>query len=171
MNKKNKVSKLNRDHSHRKALLNNLVISLFTHERIESSLAKLKAARSFAEKLITRAKENVSLPDDEKGKLRKIHNKRQVNRFIKDPVVLTKLFDDIAPRYKERNGGYTRIYKLVNRISDNTEVGLLELVDRKSKDTLKSDILARREKSAAYLGRSKKPAEKPKAEKATKSKK
>lgn len=142
MNKSNKVKQLNRTNKHRKALVQNMVTSLFKHERIESTVAKIKVIRSHAEKLITRAKYNL---DDVKPEVA-LHNKREVMKRIKDRNVVVKLFEDIAPRFKERNGGYTRIYKLVNRASDNSEVGILELVDRKTRDQLLEDAKARREK-------------------------
>ncbi len=142
MNKSNKVKQLNRTNKHRKALVQNMVTSLFKHERIESTVAKIKVIRSHAEKLITRAKYNL---DDVKPE-EALHNKREVMKRIKDRNVVVKLFEDIAPRFKERKGGYTRIFKLVNRASDNSEVGILELVDRKSREQLLEDAKARREK-------------------------
>jgi large subunit ribosomal protein L17 len=142
MNKQNKVKQLNRTSKHRKALVENMVTSLFKHERIESTVAKIKVIRSHAEKLITRAKKNLN---DIKPEVA-LHNKREVMKKIKDRNVVVKLFEDIAPRFKERNGGYTRIYKLVNRESDNSEVGILELVDRKTREQLLEDAVARRAK-------------------------
>ena len=133
MNKRNKLKQLNRDVNHRKALINNMVTSLFEHERIESTLTKIKVIRSHAEKLITRAKKNLDLT--EAGAT--LHNKREVMKRIHDKEIVNKLFTKIAPRYKEVKGGYTRIYRLVNRPSDNSEMGILELVGKKSKDELK----------------------------------
>ncbi|MCE9499611.1 MAG: 50S ribosomal protein L17, partial [Leptospira sp.] len=100
MLKRNKVKHLNRNHSHRKAMINNMVTSLFEHERIESTLAKAKVVRSFAEKIITKAKKNLEASKPELL----LHSKREVMRTIKDRDVVVKLFGDIAPRYKERNG-------------------------------------------------------------------
>lgn len=133
MNKRNKLKQLNRDVNHRKALINNMVTSLFEHERIESTITKIKVIRSHAEKLITRAKKNLDL--NEPGAT--LHNKREVMKRIHDKEIVNKLFTEIAPRYKEIKGGYTRIYRLVNRPSDNSEMGILELVGKKSKDELK----------------------------------
>jgi large subunit ribosomal protein L17 len=133
MNKRNKVKQLNRTYNHRKAMINNMVTSLFEHERIESSLAKIKVVRSFAEKLITRAKKNLNQITIEES----LHNKREVMRKIHNREIVIKLFEDIAPRFKEVNGGYTRIFKLVNRPSDNTEMGILELTNKKTKDEVK----------------------------------
>lgn len=141
MNKRNKVKQLNRNNTHRKALINNMVTSLFEHERIESTLAKIKVIRSHAEKLITRAKKNLdSIPEKDA-----LHNKREVLKKIHNRDIVDKLFFDIAPRFKEVNGGYTRIFKLVNRNSDNSEVGILELVNKKTKDELKESKKNRKE--------------------------
>jgi len=133
MNKRNKLKQLNRDVNHRKALINNMVTSLFEHERIESTLTKIKVIRSHAEKLITRAKKNLELSEPGAS----LHNKREVMKRIHDKEIVNKLFTEIAPRYKEVKGGYTRIYRLVNRPSDNSEMGILELVGKKSKVELK----------------------------------
>ncbi|MCX8000640.1 MAG: 50S ribosomal protein L17 [Leptospiraceae bacterium] len=142
MNKRNKVSKLNRDYQHRQALLRNMATSLFEHERINSTIAKLKVLRSYAEKLITRAKRNVGLDlNDPTQKALALHNRREVMKKIKNEAVVRKLFDDIAPRFKDVNGGYTRIFRLVNRASDNSEMGILELTIRKTKEELKAQKL------------------------------
>lgn len=141
MNKRNKVKQLNRESTHRKAMINNMVMSLFEHERIESTITKIKVIRSFAEKLITRAKKNL----DEIQPAEALHNKREVMRKINDRTLVDKLFTEIAPRYKEVNGGYTRIYKLVNRPSDNSEMGILELVNKKSREEIKEVKKLRKE--------------------------
>lgn len=141
MNKRNKVSKLNRNADHRRAMIGNMITSLFMHERIESTHARVKAVRSFAEKMITRAKRNLS-PDATSAD--KLHNRREIMKTINNKMVVDKLFEDIAKRFEERQGGYTRIYKLVNRASDNSEVSLLELVERKDRETLKEEAIAKR---------------------------
>ena len=141
MNKRNKVKQLNRHVNHRKALINNMVTSLFEHESIESTIAKIKVIRSHAEKLITRAKKNLGNVEGAAA----LHNKREVMKKIHDRDIVDKLFSDIAPRYKEVNGGYTRIYKLINRASDNSEMGILELVNKKSKEEIKEYKKARKE--------------------------
>ncbi|MEM7180093.1 MAG: 50S ribosomal protein L17 [Spirochaetota bacterium] len=145
MNKRNKVKKLNRNKAHRKAMINNMILSLLKYERIETTLARAKVVRSFAEKLITRAKKNLS-PDTKPEQA--LHNKREVMKTLKDRDLIVKLFEDIAVRYKERNGGYTRILKLINRASDNSEVALLELVDRKTLQELRAEAAERNEKRA-----------------------
>jgi large subunit ribosomal protein L17 len=109
--------KLGRDAAHRKALLANLSKELIEHERIETSVAKAKAVKPEVEKLITLAR---------RGDL---HARRQaLSALGQDKFAVYKLFEEIAPRYTERPGGYTRILKLGPRKSDATEMALLELV-------------------------------------------
>ena len=109
--------KLSRDSAHRKALLANLCIEVIDHERIKTTEAKAKAVKPEVEKLITLAK---------RGDL---HARRQaLSALGQDKFVVYKLFEEIAPRYAERNGGYTRILKLGPRHSDATEMVYLELV-------------------------------------------
>ena len=115
-------------------MLRNMVTSLFRFERITTTKAKAKAARSKAEKLITRAKVD------------SVHNRRQVARYISDERVLNKLFTDIAPRMKDRPGGYTRILKLGFRQGDAADVAILELVDYKLEDKEEKKA-ARKEKA------------------------
>ncbi|MCB1156408.1 MAG: 50S ribosomal protein L17 [Leptospiraceae bacterium] len=136
MNKRIKLKKLNKNSAHRKAMLKNMVTSLFRYERIETTIARAKVLRSLAEKLITRGKKNlIEGISPEKA----LHNKREVMKLIGDRDIVVKLFEDLAKRYESRNGGYTRILKLVNRPSDNSEVCLLELVDRKTPEVLKEE--------------------------------
>ncbi len=109
--------KLSRSASHRKALLMNLSREVITHERIETTEAKAKAVKPDLERLITLAKRGDQ------------HARRQaMARLGQDKFVVYKLFEEIAPRYAERPGGYTRILKLGPRRSDATEMVLLELV-------------------------------------------
>ncbi len=108
--------KLGRPTAHRKAMLRNLVTDLFREGRISTTDCRAKEARREAEKLITLAK---------RGDL---HARRQALAYIYDESVVTKLFDDIAPKYADRNGGYTRILKLGPRRGDSAEVVFLELV-------------------------------------------
>ncbi len=108
--------KLSRTHSHRRALLRNLVTSLIEHERIETTLAKAKEARRVGERMITFAK---------KGDL---SARRHVARYVHGESNVKKLFDTVAPWYETRNGGYTRILKLGRRLGDAGEMALLELV-------------------------------------------
>jgi len=142
MRKRNKVKQLQRTDSHRKSMLNNLVTSLIYHEQIKSTVAKIKAARSQAEKLITRAKKNLN---EEAEEASKVSNIRIASKVIKQKEILHKLFHDIASRYKERNGGYTRIIRLGKRDSDKSEMAMLELVERKELVELKEERKAFRE--------------------------
>ena len=109
--------KLSRDSAHRKALMMNLSKEIIEHERIETTAAKAKAVKPEVEKLITLAK---------RGDL---HARRQaLSTLAQDKFAVHKLFEDLAPRYAERLGGYTRILKLGPRRSDSTEMVYIELV-------------------------------------------
>jgi len=111
---------LGRTSEHKLALLRNMALSLFRHGRIETTEAKAKELRPFAEKLITLAK---------RGDL---HSKRLAARDVQDRDVLVRLFDQIGPANAERAGGYTRILKTGFRQGDGAETALIELVDRPS---------------------------------------
>jgi large subunit ribosomal protein L17 len=110
--------KLQRTSSHRTALFRNMAAALIKHEQITTTLAKAKELRPYTEKLITLAK---------KGGL---SNRRLAHARMLDETQLTKLFDTIAPRYADRNGGYTRIIKAGIRASDAAPIAIIELVDR-----------------------------------------
>jgi large subunit ribosomal protein L17 len=109
------------DADHQKLLLANLAASLFAAEAIVTTEAKAKALRPIAEKLITKAKKA------QDGELR-IHRIRQIQAYLNDKEMTAKLVDDVAPRYTERPGGYTRIYKLGPRQGDNAPMARIELV-------------------------------------------
>lgn len=130
MRHKNKVRILGRSHAHRKAMFENMVTSLFDHERIITTKEKGKELKIVSEKLITKAKKNIAIPDSEPEK--KLHNKKEVFRVIKNKDIVKKLFEDIAPRFKDRNGGYTRMYLLGQRDGDAAEMAVVELVERKT---------------------------------------
>ncbi len=119
-------NKLGRNSSHRRAMIRNMVTSLFEHEMITTTLAKAKASRRFAEKMITLGK---------KGTL---HARRKALEFIQTKKIVHKLFEELAPRYEERNGGYTRIIHLGYRRGDAAKMCVLELVDR-GKEVVKVD--------------------------------
>jgi len=112
-----KGRKLGTDASHRKAMLRSLAIALFTNERIKTTEAKAKEARVISEKLITLAKRG------------DVHARRQAMAELGDKELVRKLFDDIAPRFEGRDGGYTRILKLGPRKGDSAPMVILELVD------------------------------------------
>lgn len=109
--------RLGRNSSHRKAMLRNMVTSLLDAEKITTTDARAKEVRKLAEKMITLGK---------KGDL---HARRQALSVVQDKKVVAKLFDRLAPRYAERNGGYTRIIKVGNRAGDNAPVSIIEFVE------------------------------------------
>ena len=108
--------KLGRDSSARKALFRSVLIALFKHEKIQTTVTKAKEVSGLAAKMITLAKQG------------DLHARRQVLAFLVDEQVTTKLFDEIAKKYQERQGGYTRIYKLGPRRGDAAEMAVIELV-------------------------------------------
>ena len=119
--------KLGRDSAQRKALALSLTMALIKHERIETTRAKAEFVRGKAEKLISIAKRGLAHDDPN----RSIHARRlAASRLNNDREMVGKLFDVLAPRYQERAGGYTRMYKLEPRRGDRAEMVLLELVDR-----------------------------------------
>jgi large subunit ribosomal protein L17 len=136
-------NKLNMMPAHRKAVIRNMMTSLFDKERVVTTHAKALEVRRFAEKEITRAKED------------SVHNRRMVARKIWDEGIIAKLFTDIAPRFKERAGGYTRIIRLGERNHDAADMVVLELVERKD-DEKKAERDARKaEKKAKEKAESK----------------
>ena len=156
MNHRNGFNPLSRTTAHRRAMSRNMVTSLFRFERITTTKAKALEVRKAAEKLITRAKVDT------------VHNRRIAAKFIQDEKILNKLFTELGPRMKERNGGYTRVLKIGFRQGDAADMVILELVDYtlptdEEKSAEKSD------KSAAKKAAAKKaPAKKAKADEAAK---
>jgi len=102
--------------SHQKAILSNLAQELFWDERVTTTVAKAKMLRPYAEKMITKAR---------RGSL---HDRRMILKVIEDTEIVTRLFDEVAPRYAERPGGYTRIVRLGPRRGDGAEMAVVELV-------------------------------------------
>ncbi|HVO72076.1 MAG TPA: 50S ribosomal protein L17 [Aggregatilineaceae bacterium] len=121
---------LGRSTGHRNALRRNLINQLFRHERIKTTQAKADAIRAEAEKMITIAKRSLAY----ENKARAVHGRRLVFARLRDKDSVAKVFDELAPRYEERQGGYTRIYKLGPRKGDAAPMVLLELVDREEQD-------------------------------------
>ncbi len=119
--------KLNRAMGPRTALRRNLVTELLRHGRIRTTRAKAQAIRGQAERLITIAKRGLAAEKDDAA--RGVHARRLVAARVNDPAVVQKLFAEIAPRYAERDGGYTRMLKMGLRHGDAAEMVLLELVD------------------------------------------
>jgi large subunit ribosomal protein L17 len=113
---------LKRSSGQRRALFKNLITELFRHRRITTTEAKARAVRAEAEKLITVAKLSLDKEND-------VHERRQVLRTVSDKEVLRELFETIAPQYKGRPGGYTRIIKLGPRQGDAADMAILELVE------------------------------------------
>lgn len=124
--------KLNRTSSHRKALLRNLVTSLLQHEHLQTTDAKAKEMRRWVDRMITLGKRNT------------VHARRQAAAFVRGRDIVKKLFDDIAPRFASRPGGYTRITKLGSRHGDSAPVSLIELVERS--DRARSEAEKKRER-------------------------
>src|SRR5574337_1977798 len=110
--------RFNRTHEHRKAMFANMAQALIKHEQITTTLPKAKDLRPVVEKLVTL------------GKRGDLHARRQAIAQIKDVELVKKLFDVLGPRYKDRNGGYTRVLKAGFRYGDNAAVAVIELVDR-----------------------------------------
>lgn len=113
----NKINHLSRKHGHRDALLSNMACSLIEHKRINTTLAKAKELRKYVEPLITKSKTDST------------HSRRTVFAYLKQKEMVTELFRDVAPKVATRPGGYTRIIKTGNRMGDNAEMCMIELVD------------------------------------------
>lgn len=116
--------KLGRKKDVRASLRRVLITQLIEHERIETTQAKAQAMRGQAERLITLAKRGIK-----EGDAKMVHARRLAAARLGNPKIVTKLFDDIAPRYAERLGGYTRVHKLGPRLGDNAEMVLIELIE------------------------------------------
>lgn len=112
-----KFNHLSRPAAHRKALLANLAKALILHKRINTTVAKAKALRKFVEPILTKAKHDTT------------HSRRGVFAYFQDKVPVKELFNEIAPKITDRPGGYTRIIRLGNRLGDNAEMCMIELVD------------------------------------------
>lgn len=112
-----KVNHLGRTAPHRKAMLANMAASLILHKRINTTLAKAKALRTYVEPLLTKSKQDTT------------HSRRTVFAYLKDKHAVSELFREVSVKIADRPGGYTRIIKLGNRLGDNAEVAMIELVD------------------------------------------
>jgi len=128
----NSGRKLNRSASHRRALLRNLVTSLLQHEHLQTTDAKAKELRRWTDRMVTL------------GKRGTLHARRQALAFVRSRPVVAKLFDDIAPRFRDRPGGYTRITKLGLRHGDAAPLSLIELTERG--DRARSEAEKKRER-------------------------
>ena len=141
--------KLGRTSMHRKHMLANLVCSLIERNQVRTSVAKAKAARPLAEKCLTLGK---------KGTL---HHRRRAVAILRQEDVVKRLFSEIAPRFQQRNGGYTRIVKLGHRVGDAAEMALLEWVEGVSEAT--GEEAEKQEKKSKQAGASGKTEKKPEA--------
>jgi len=135
-----KHNHLGRTTSHRKAMLANMASSLIKHKRISTTLAKAKALRVYVEPIITKSKNDTT------------HSRRIVFSYLQDKETVTELFRDVAAKVANRPGGYTRIIKLNNRLGDNAEMALIELVDY---NEVYGQDTAAAEKKSTRRGRSK----------------
>jgi large subunit ribosomal protein L17 len=135
MRHRNAGYKLGRVTQHRWALFRNLLVALFRHERIQTTEAKAKAVRGLADQMITLAKRD------------NLHARRQVLSMVPDTAVVGQLFGTIAPRFGDRNGGYTRLIKAGRRPGDNAPMVLLELVDRTETPKNKEGKAEKKEKA------------------------
>ena len=117
MRHRKKGNHLGRKTAHRKAMLANMACSLIKHKRINTTVAKAKALKMFVEPLVTKSKEDTT------------HSRRLVFSKLRNKYAVTELFRDVAPKVGDRPGGYTRIIKLGNRLGDNADMAMIELVD------------------------------------------
>ena len=112
-----KFNHLSRQKGHRRAMLANMACSLIEHKRINTTVAKAKALKQFVEPLVTKSKEDTT------------HNRRIVFSYLRNKYAVTELFREVAAKVGDRPGGYTRIIKLGNRLGDNADMAMIELVD------------------------------------------
>jgi len=138
------INHLGRTSSHRKAMLSNMAVSLIIHKRIRTTTAKAKVLKTYVEPLITKSKEDST------------HSRRVVFSYLKDKEAVSELFREISPKIADRPGGYTRILKTGNRIGDNADMCILELVD--FNETMKSAEAAKQKTSRRRRSQKKSPA-------------
>ncbi len=144
MRHKKSFNHLGRTSSHRKAMLANMASSLIMHKRIVTTLAKAKALRGYVEPLITKAKNDTT------------HSRRMVFKYLTDKYAVSELFREVSAKVGDRPGGYTRIIKLENRLGDNAEMAMIELVDYN--ENLLSEKTTKKTKTRRRRGGSKKSA-------------
>ncbi len=132
MRHRKKFNHLGRKSAHRKAMLANMASSLILHKRISTTTAKAKALRMYVEPLITKSKEDTT------------HSRRVVFSYLKQKQAVTELFREISPMIANRPGGYTRILKTGNRLGDNAEMCIIELVDYNETYTVEKKAVAKK---------------------------
>jgi large subunit ribosomal protein L17 len=146
-----KVNHLGRTDSHRKAMLSNMATSLILHKRITTTLAKAKALRGYVEPILTKSKSDTT------------HSRRIVFSYLQDKDAVSILFREIAEKIANRPGGYTRIIKMENRLGDNAEMALIELVDYNTvygNDVVKTEKKSTRRRGGSGKGKAAAPAAK-----------
>jgi large subunit ribosomal protein L17 len=148
--------KLKRTASHRRATLASLSTALLRHKRITTTVAKAKETRMVVEKLITRARRAAAQADRPAVG---IHARRETARFIRDRSVVAELFSTIVEKIGDRPGGYTRIVRLGQRLGDNAEMAVIELVDFNTGQATEKTTAPAKKKAAAKKRTKKKPAE------------
>lgn len=136
-----KINHLSRQTGHRKAMLANMACSLIEHKRINTTVAKAKALKQFIEPLVTKSKEDTT------------HNRRICFSYLRNKYAVTELFREVADKVGDRPGGYTRIIKLGNRLGDNADMAMIELVDF---NTIYSTAKKEVKKASTRRGKSKK---------------
>ncbi|HSI69478.1 MAG TPA: 50S ribosomal protein L17 [Gillisia sp.] len=146
-----KINHLGRKTAHRKSMLANMACSLIEHKRINTTVAKAKALKQFVEPLVTKSKEDTT------------HNRRLVMTKLRSKESVAELFRDVAPKVGDRPGGYTRIIKLGNRLGDNADMALIELVDY---NEIYNTTKPEKKKTTRRAGRGKKASEETAAPKA-----
>ncbi|MBZ9728501.1 50S ribosomal protein L17 [Salegentibacter sp. JZCK2] len=146
-----KINHLGRKTAHRKSMLANMACSLIEHKRINTTVAKAKALKVFVEPLVTKSKEDTT------------HNRRLVFSKLRQKEAVAELFRDVAPKVGDRPGGYTRVIKLGNRLGDNADMALIELVDYNETYNLSK---TEKKKSTRRAGRKKSTEATPNAPKA-----
>jgi large subunit ribosomal protein L17 len=140
-----KINHLSRTASHRSSMLANMACSLIEHKRIQTTTAKAKALKRFVEPIITKAK-----AENNDNVERNTHNRRIVFSYLRNKEAVSQLFAEVAEKVADRPGGYTRIIKLGNRLGDNADMALIELVDfNETYDTGAKKKSSRRRKKAA----------------------
>jgi len=146
MRHKKNFNHLSRTSAHRKAMLSNMASSLIMHKRIETTTAKAKALKRFLEPLITRSKDDTT------------HSRRVVFSYLQDKEAVTELFREVSAKVADRPGGYTRIIRLGNRLGDNADICLIELVDF-NENLLAEKAASKKSSSRRRRGGSKKKVE------------
>lgn len=162
MRHRKKFNHLGRKTAHRKAMLSNMAASLILHKRISTTTAKAKALKMYVEPLITKSKNDTT------------HSRRIVFSYLKQKEAVTELFREVSPKITNRNGGYTRILKTGNRLGDNAEMCIVELVDFNETYTTENKAEAkkstRRRRGGKATAKAEEAAVEAKAEEATETK-